>query len=93
MRATLAEILKNIDITEESKTNKKLEFCQIMLSDEQLENLSSIKVGYSIARQLFIENILKETDPDLYEKVICSDRVPIFNMLESAKEFISRTND
>jgi len=65
---------------------RELEICKYMLSEEELLEISSIRVGYEIARERLIETVIKESDPELYNKVkSATGKFPIFGLLEEAR--------
>ena len=91
---TLAQYLDEINDIESSRQKKELEHCSIMLTDDELSEISSIRTGYRIARNRFIEEVLKETDPEYYNKIKTSDyKVPIFGIADMAREFRGNTED
>ena len=72
-------------MSEDTSDRKKRELllCQAMLTDEQLENISSMNTGYKLARSKLIEDIIKVEDPTLYAKIKnnpTKKRIPIFNI-------------
>lgn len=64
-----------------SRKRRELMICELMLDDSELEDISSLRTGYKIARERFIEEVIKETDPWLYERLRASNtKMPIFDV-------------
>jgi len=64
---------------------REILFCEKMLNEEELEQESSIQVGYKKAREKFIATYLEQLNPELAEQAR-ERKTPIFNMLETLQE-------
>jgi len=70
---------------------KELWVCSEVLSEQELANISSLRVGYKMAKDRLVEDVLKEQDPDLYYKVKKLDKVPIFDIEDLVRDFKLKT--
>jgi hypothetical protein len=61
------------------RRRKELEFCKEVLSEEELKSSSSIAVAYYKARQKLAEEVLYEINPELAERLLEGEKIPIFN--------------
>jgi hypothetical protein len=82
----LYKILYSNNLSDRAK--RELELCKLMLSEDELLEISSIRTGYKIARQRVIEQIIQESDPWLFEKIknSRSGKFPIFGLLDEARK-------
>jgi len=64
---------------------REILLCEKMLDEEELEQESSIQVGYKKARKRFIESYLSQINPELAE-LARERKVPIFGMLHTIEE-------
>jgi len=85
---SLAEKLGNQDYLDHlsERRRRELMFCEKMLTQNELVSESSIQVGYRIARDRFLEDVLPTINPDLAERAK-EEKIPIFNMLDILEEF------
>lgn len=84
---SLAEKLQNHDYLD-NLSNRRLReilFCEKILDEEELEQESSIQVGYKKARKRFINTYLEQINPELAE-LARERKIPIFGMMETMKE-------
>ncbi len=75
----LKEKLMNKEYIDNLSKNsrRELEICALLLTDEELETYTSIPVGYRVARDRLIERIIREVDPEMYEKIQSKYKIPI----------------
>jgi len=67
---------------------RELTVISLVLTQEELEDISSLRVGYAIARDRLIEKYIQFNDPWLYERIKnAKSKIPIFEIEEIAKEF------
>ena len=77
----LLEHLQMLDDNTTSRKRRELRICELMLKDEELRDISSLRTGYKIARERFIEEVIKDTDPWLYERLKTSNsKMPILDV-------------
>lgn len=77
----LLEHLQRLDDNTTSRKRRELLICELMLKDEELRDISSLRTGYKIARERFIEEVIQDTDPWLYERLKTSNsKMPIFDV-------------
>lgn len=69
---------------------KELWVCSEVLSESELSNISSLRVGYKMAKDRLVEDVLREQDPELYFKIKTLDKVPIFDIENLVKDFKSK---
>ena len=81
---SLATKLNNPEFVESLSERRRRELlvCQKLLSEEELEQESSIQVAYKKARKKFIEEYLDQINPELAEHAR-EKKVPIFGILET----------
>ena len=85
----IVEHLNMIDDSTPKRNKRELLVCQAMLTDSELEDMSSIKTAYRIARTRIIEDIIKKEDPVYYDKIMASKyKIPIFNIEDLIKDFL-----
>jgi len=90
----LIEELNNFSDGYSGRKERELFVCYKMLTDEELQEISSLSTGYSMARDRVIENIIKLKYPEWYREIVDSERkVPIFNIGELIIEFEAETQD
>jgi len=68
------------------KSKKQILFCRDYLTEEELNKINSISTGYYIARERYIENVLRELNPDMYKRIKDGETIPIFNIFSDIKE-------
>ena len=67
---------------------RELTVISLVLTQEELEDISSLRVGYALARDRLIEEFIQFDDPWLYERIkSAKSKIPIFNIEEIAKDF------
>ena len=77
----LREHIEGITPDTSHRKIRELKVCQAMLTDDELEDISSLRAGYALARTRVVQEIIKFDDPWLYEKIKESkSKVPIFNI-------------
>ena len=82
-----------IDENTSHRKRTELTVCFHVLTSEEFENTSSLRVGYQIARDRLVEEYIKDTEPWLYEKIKKSTgKVPIFEIEDMAREFSGKTD-
>jgi len=81
-RRPIIEKLEDKDYVDSlnEKSKKKLLFCKEYLSNEELKTNNSINVAYNIARERYIEEVLKVLNPDMYKRIKNGDTIPIFSI-------------
>ena len=67
------------------KSKKQLLFCKGYLTEKELNQINSISTGYYIARGRYVEEVLKESNPDMYKRIKDGDTIPIFCIFDSDK--------
>ena len=67
------------------KSRKQLLFLKEHLSEEELNKLSSITTGYHIARERYIETVLKDLNPEMYERIQGGEPLPIFSIFDTVE--------
>jgi len=64
------------------KSKKQLMFCKEYLEEDELQHINSISTGYNIARERYIEKVLKKLNPEMYKRIKSGDTIPIFSIFE-----------
>lgn len=84
---SLAEKLKSEDYKDHLSTRRlrELLICEKILSEEELEEESSIQLGYKKARKRFIDNTLAQINPQLAERAK-EEKVPIFGVMDMIED-------
>lgn len=81
--------LNSINDKTPNRKRRELLICQAMLTDSELEDMSSIKTAYRVARNRLIEDIIKKKDPVHYDRIMSSKyKTPIFNIEDLIKDFL-----
>lgn len=85
------KLIDHVDKMDEYTSPRKvreLTVISLVLTQTELENISSLRVGYALARDRLIEDFIQFDDPWLYERIKkARSKIPIFNIEEIAKEF------
>jgi len=89
MKSVYDKIKENLYSKKENNRHSfKVWVCTEVCTEEELKSLSSINTAFVFAREKILENVVKESDPELYYKVKTSDnKVPIFNLAEYVEEY------
>lgn len=90
MVVTLLDKMKEEAILSD-RHRKELWVCSEVLSERELANISSLRVGYKMARDKLVEEVLRDVDPDLYYKIKTLDKVPIFDIEALVADFKRKT--
>ena len=62
------------------RNRNQLLLCERMLDDNELSNISSIRVGFVIARQRYIETEILPRNPEFAKMILENSRIPIFGI-------------
>lgn len=84
---SLAEKLKSEEYMEHlsSRRLRELLICEKILSEEELEQESSIQLGYEKARKRFIDTTLAQINPELAERAK-EEKIPIFGVMDMIED-------
>ena len=81
LRRSLFNKLEDKEFVESlsEKTRRRLFFAQMLLSDDELRENSSIQVAYDLAKDRYLEDYLKKYDIMEYIRVKNNPSIPTFN--------------
>jgi len=84
---SLAEKLKSEDYMDNlsNRRLRELLICKEVLTEEELDNESSIQIGYRKARNRFIDTVLSQINPELAHRAK-EEKVPIFGVMDMIED-------
>ena len=87
IRASLKDKLNYSEYVDSlsDRSRRQLELCKLLLSDKELRDISSIRLGYYIARERLIE-LIKDVNPEFYDRLSEHPDLPIFNVEKILRE-------